>query len=245
MASLECNFIFWIVGVFQMKNSYLALAAASLAAFAMPAQAANLLTNGSFESGLSGWTLGGGSGDGYPPAAISYGAPGSAFGEVVPADNAAGNPGFDAVGLHGVYFVADLANPQTLSQIVNIAAGESYTVGFDVYLPGNGAANINDATFTASIGGDEFATFNASSQPAQQWMHYSSSGIATVSGPLEFKFDYNSFGIPAKDFVVDRVYFAITSSVPGVPEPSTWAMLVLGFGAIGFAARRRTAVSFA
>lgn len=29
--------------------------------------------------------------------------------------------------------------------------------------------------------------------------------------------------------------------VPGVPEPATWAMMLLGFGAVGFAARRRSA----
>lgn len=29
------------------------------------------------------------------------------------------------------------------------------------------------------------------------------------------------------------------SNVPGVPEPGTWAMMLLGFGAIGFAMRRR------
>ena len=34
-------------------------------------------------------------------------------------------------------------------------------------------------------------------------------------------------------------------TVSGVPEASTWAMMVLGFGAVGFAARRRTRVAFA
>lgn len=31
--------------------------------------------------------------------------------------------------------------------------------------------------------------------------------------------------------------------VPGVPEPATWAMMLLGFGAVGFAARRRSAAT--
>jgi len=44
----------------------------------------------------------------------------------------------------------------------------------------------------------------------------------------------------------------LTASTPGdsfrvitaaVPEPSTWAMLIAGFGMVGFAARRRSAVS--
>ncbi len=33
-------------------------------------------------------------------------------------------------------------------------------------------------------------------------------------------------------------YLAL-SSIPGVPEPSTWAMMLLGFGAIGYFARRK------
>ena len=37
----------------------------------------------------------------------------------------------------------------------------------------------------------------------------------------------------------------ITEQLPAVPEPATWAMLILGFGAIGGAMRRRTAVRLA
>jgi hypothetical protein len=32
---------------------------------------------------------------------------------------------------------------------------------------------------------------------------------------------------------------AVGSAVPAVPEPATWAMMLLGFGAIGFSMRRR------
>lgn len=33
--------------------------------------------------------------------------------------------------------------------------------------------------------------------------------------------------------------FAFTTQTPAVPEPATWGMMLLGFGAIGFAMRRR------
>jgi hypothetical protein len=33
--------------------------------------------------------------------------------------------------------------------------------------------------------------------------------------------------------------------VGGVPEPTTWAMLILGFGLVGFAARRSRTVATA
>ncbi|WP_309604014.1 PEPxxWA-CTERM sorting domain-containing protein [Phenylobacterium sp.] len=229
-----------------MNKIALALLATTLLA-AAPAQAGNLLTNGSFESGLSGWTLGGSSGDGYPPVVITNlsggGYPTGAFGEVVPNDNAVGNPGFDAAGTHGLYFVADLAHPQTLSQVVSFVAGTSYTFGFDVYLPANGAHNVNDATLSATVAGLTFASFSASASPVTSWNHFSGAGTALVSGAGAFTFSFNSFGYPAKDFVIDRAYFASTKDAThGVPERATWAMMVSGFGLMGASLRRRRAL---
>ena len=227
-----------------MKSVFFGLLAVSAMAATSAAAAGNQLVNGSFEAGLSGWTLGGVSGDGFPPVVIPYntsaGYPGGAFGEPIPPDNAATNPGFDPVGDHGVYFVADLAHPQTLSQLVSITSGVNYTFGFDVYLPANGFANVNDATFSATVGGLTFASFSASAQPATTWLHFSSSATAVGSGIGSFDFTYNSFGIPAKDFVIDRVYFSATRDI-GVPEPASWAMMLVGFGSLGAVLRRRRA----
>jgi hypothetical protein len=229
----------------MMKKIFLGLIALSALA-ATPALAGNLLVDGSFENGLTGWTSGGVSGDGFPPSVIGYNNhdsyPTGAFTELVPPDNAAGNPGFDAVGDHAVYFVADLAHPQTLSQLVNIVSGTSYTFGFDVYLPQNGANNGNDATLSATVGGLTFANFAASATPATTWMHFSGAGTAGITGPVTFEFDYNSFGVPAKDFVVDRVYFAPTADIP---EPATWAMMLMGFGGLGAVLRRRRTMTAA
>lgn len=222
-----------------MKKLSLAILASAVLV-STPAQAANQLINGSFEAGFTGWTLGGSSGDGFPPVVIAYnqssGYPTGAFGEVIPTDDAAGNPGFDPVGTKGVYFVADLANPQTLSQSVNLVNGTSYTFGFDVYKPQNGDNNINGATFSATVGGLTFASFTATALPVKDWIHFSSAATAGSSGPAQFTFTYNSFGIPAKDFVIDRVYFAPTASVP---EPATWLMMLAGFGLVGGLMRRR------
>lgn len=226
-----------------MKNVFLSLVALSALA-ATPALAGNQLVNGSFESGLAGWTLGGLSDDGFPPTVIDYnsnaGYPTGAYNEPVPVDNATGNPNFDAAGDHALYFVADLAHPQTLSQMVSIVNGVNYTFGFDVYLPQNGANNANDATLSASVAGLTFANFNASSTPKTMWMHYSASATAGSTTLGTFEFAYNSFGKPAKDFVVDRVYFTPTAAVP---EPATWAMMLMGFGGLGAVLRRRRTVS--
>ena len=73
-------------------------------------------------------------------------------------------------------------------------------------------------------------------------MHFSSAGTAGITGPVTFEFAYNSFGVPAKDFVIDRVYFAPTADV-GVPEPAAWAMMLVGFGGLGAVLRRRRAMT--
>lgn len=41
------------------------------------------------------------------------------------------------------------------------------------------------------------------------------------------------------------ISFTPLATPAGVPEPATWAMLLLGFGALGGALRRRSAVTFA
>jgi hypothetical protein len=60
------------------------------------------------------------------------------------------------------------------------------------------------------------------------------SGIAPAAGELNlFYWDQNAS---------DNTQFVtatITTSVSGVPEPSTWAMMLLGFAGIGFMAYRR------
>lgn len=46
------------------------------------------------------------------------------------------------------------------------------------------------------------------------------------------------------NFKLDKIKFTVTP--PAVPEPATWAMMILGFGAIGASMRRRkTPLSFA
>jgi hypothetical protein len=234
-----------------MKKLLLASALAALVA--APAFATdNLLSNGSFEDGLTGWVQtdsGDVNAQGHAaPVVIEYGQatnyPTGAYGEAVPADDAA-NPGFDAVGTHGLYFSSDVGT-QTLSQAVSLVAGRSYTFGFDFYLPANGYGNANGATFTASIVGMPFASFNAGSEDATTWTLASGAHTFVADQTGTFTFAFSANGFPAKDFVIDRVFLASTADVTGVPEAGTWAMMVVGFGAIGAASRRRrTSLTFA
>ena len=56
---------------------------------------------------------------------------------------------------------------------------------------------------------------------------------------------FSTFGAPFQPFDTLNLgvqIFGDTAST-GVPEPATWAMLMLGFGGLGYAMRRRSQVS--
>ena len=83
-----------------------------LAVLSVPVLAsANLLTNGSFESNLAGWTPASAS---NPVTIVTYNALPGAYGELIPTDNAASQSP-DAAGTKGAYFVNDLG-AATLTQ---------------------------------------------------------------------------------------------------------------------------------
>ena len=208
-----------------------------LASLAGSVAQANLITNGSFETGnLTGWTVGG-TQLAYPPAVvITNGSTGCCFGEAVPADNIVGGSD-DAAGTYGVYFVDDIAN-QTLSQSLFLAVG-SYEIGFDAYGPQNGFNNYFDASFNGTIANVQLANYNVHDQSPLVWRHYS--GVATIvaAGMYDVTFHYVTTGAPAADVVIDRAYILGTDK-PGttiVPEPMTLALLAAGL--LGLVAMRR------
>lgn len=211
------------------------LVALGALALAGSAQAANLVSNGSFESGLAGWTLIGSESQGFPPVAITYGSatpyPTGAYGEAVPADNSASfSP--DAVGNHAAYFVSDFSAGQGLKQNVFLNPG-TYRVGFSYYAPANGYANGNDASFSGVVGGVTLVNALVSAGPTLTWLHYTGLANVVSAGNFDVAFVFNTDGFPAKDVVIDRVY------ITAVPEPESWAMLLMGFGLVGLASRRR------
>jgi hypothetical protein len=71
-------------------------------------------------------------------------------------------------------------------------------------------------------------------QATQVWHQYTYQGLATADS-ITFTF---LSGDPPNDFSsgFDNV---VISTVAGVPEPSTWAMMILGFAGVGFLAYRR------
>jgi hypothetical protein len=52
--------------------------------------------------------------------------------------------------------------------------------------------------------------------------------------------DFSSVGFSGGDFTSLGFTGGGFNGIPGVPEPTTWAMMLLGFAGIGFAGFRRT-----
>lgn len=233
------------------------------ALLATPATATeNLIGNGSFEAGPTGYQLLPGwdrqntpdqvpSAD-KPGTVIRYGAaanwPTGAYGEAIPAP-ATTSASPDAAGTHGYYFVSDFSDRESISQLTFLTPG-NYRLGFDFYLPGNGWANANNASFSGTIIGVPVVTTPITRNlPARSWQTASGVAAITRGGWYLTSFVFSAFGQPAKDVVIDRV-FAVrtddpaTTAIPptptvDVPEPRVWALLVCGFGMVGGALRRR------
>ena len=95
-----------------------------------------------------------------------------------------------------------------------------------------GSSSTGYATITSSKGG----LFDFTSLPDDTF--------ASLSGPqwngikwLEFSY-FGNAGAPV--FLLDDLTFRVAGFVAPVPEPETYAMVLLGLGVVGLAARRRS-----
>lgn len=228
-----------IVNLYATRIAVLAtVVGLPLVAHASPA---NLLTNGSFEASggsFAGWTItGGGTTPGTGPQIIATnGVTSGPYGDVIPSDPFTFGP--DPAGTHGAYFVDDSAN-ETLSQSVNVIAGQLYELGFDLYATRSGAANRNPFTLTASFAGVPItAATSASVVPVSTWIHFSDTFTALATGPVDYTFVFTAGAQPAKDVVVDEVY-AVAGRVTPAPEPASLAGLGVGLLGLGMIRRRK------
>lgn len=201
----------------------------------------NLVTNGSFEGGLTGWTIGGTDSQNYPPVAIFYntaaGYPTGAFGEAIPQNNAPTNSP-DAVGNRAAYFVSDLTVNQSLSQSISVLNAGMYQIGFSAYAPANGYANLYDATFSGVIATVQLANYAVSTGPVTTWHTFAGAANLTA-GNYMVEFVFNTNGVPAKDVVIDQVYVIEGNPPVNVPEPGSIALLGLGLAGVAAVARRQ------
>jgi choice-of-anchor C domain-containing protein len=208
-----------------MKKIFLAAGIAALALAAAAPAGAVAIVNGSFENasvnpGAGFTTLGNGS------TAID--------GWVV------GGLGVDYIG--GYWQAADGVrsidlsgnNKGGISQVLNgLTVGQVYTVHFD--LAGNPDGGSPTKVAVASDGGSQSSVFffpQAGNTKADMgWTPEMFSFTATdTSAKLTFSATVNDAFGPALDNV---------SITGGVPEPASWALMIMGFGGVGAAMRSR------
>ena len=223
-----------------MKGSISAIVAASAIVFAVPA-AANVILNGSFEGGaftggsslaqqivppdsttISDWTFGG-----DPQARPTW------------YEN-----GFDnnlqqiALTAHSGNFALNLADGSvrfvTVSQTFHTLPFQDYQVSYWV---GNYSANIGPAPILVNVTDgtsntillSETPSAPATDAPSGTWVRFASNFIADgTSSTITFTENSGLTYVGLDDV-----------SVTSVPEPSSWAMMGLGFAGLGFAVFRR------
>jgi PEP-CTERM motif len=207
-----------------MKSTYL-LAATFLAA-ASPVSA-NVLLNGDFEApttatytyltGLNNdWTYTGGSG-------VINNTGGIAWFEGSPPSGSSGSQ-----------FAFVQSAGSSISQTFSIATAGTYGISWlDAGRPNFGAF-AGDQTYQVSLNSSVVGTYSTTSgvgfNDEVASLGFLSSGLYTLT----------FLGLPTNHSTSDETAFIDNVSVTAaVPEPSTWAMLILGFLGTGFMAYRR------
>jgi len=133
--------------------------------------------------------------------------------------------------VHSGTYAAQIAGfdigPDTLSQtITTTVAGQNYLLSFWRFQDGGVPTSLT-VTWDGTTVFSESYTGTYGGAPYQQ---FSSNVIGTGSDTLVFTSVQN----PAFTYLDD-----VSLNVAAVPEPSTWAMMLLGFAGLGFMAYRR------
>lgn len=207
-----------------MKTLVLALAVA-----ATPAAAQSLLVNGSFEGQTNGYTLlGGGS------TAINGW---TTTGEGVEwFDTSSFGPAYDGNNLIDLAWFTSTGTPGGgIEQAIATQAGSAYTVTFYGTTHRTNGRN-GTGIINLLIDGGALGSYSVNNQNATftlgDWQRFDATFTATgAQTVIRFTNTQNAFQ-----------HFAyldgVTSQLAAVPEPASWAMMLLGFGAIGASLRR-------
>lgn len=218
---------------------------AGLGAFGAASAASNLLTNGGFEqplvsntyylagsTAITGFTVVGLPGGDSTVALVNN----SAFG------------GLGVLSSEGAQFVDLTGNigrgAGVRSDNFATQAGATYAVTFDVGAFFVGATSFGNATVELFVNGVQAGSFQnilSLSTPGSDYQTFSHSFIG--SGAATNVAFYSSRSPTSSNLGVglDNVGVTMTAPPPsgGVPEPSAWALMIMGFGMAGSLFRRR------
>ena len=216
-----------------------AVAVAALVA-ASTAGAANLVANGDFEAGNTGFT------SGYDYVAPGYGVlfPEALY--TVDTDAQNDHPYFTSYRDHtygeGLYMIvngAGVANdPVWTSMTIAVEAGRSYDFGAFLSSAYPTSPAQLEFTVTNNLGGIQTLGIFAAPATAGIWSGVSgrfNTGAATL---ITLSIVNQNIEFSGNDFGIDD----ISLTAAAVPEPASWAMLLSGFALVGAAARRRRLV---
>ncbi|WP_414902060.1 PEPxxWA-CTERM sorting domain-containing protein [Sphingomonas flavalba] len=221
-------------------------------ACATQASAGNLVGNGDFEAGNTGFT------SDYrhsPASGLDAGV------YAVGASPTAWHGYFSAIGDHGsgsgnmllVNGASDITKNVWVSGAIAVSAGQDYF--FEAFVASLYPSSPPILTFLYALDGgpaQELATLSNTLELGV-WEGLSTSFNTGSATTVQLFLRNAQPAYNGNDFAVDDVYLGTTSIVNpgpigGVPEPATWAMMILGMGAVGGAMRRRKGnmpVSFA
>lgn len=122
--------------------------------------------------------------------------------------------------------------PNTLTQVVSDLSGQSYTLGFSVLqLP----PNMSAAAGSFDVSWSGVNVFTQAYPNLSGYHDYLVTVLGTGSDTLLFTASNN----PGFTYLTNVSLMAPAA----VPEPATWAMMLVGLGAVGFTMRRRQNVS--
>lgn len=214
-----------------MKIAAFLIAAAMMAPAA--ANAAVTVVNGSFEQGtdpgtfitlapgstaITGWTVGGNRGTG-----IDY------IGSYWEASD-----GDRSIDLSG-------NGPGTLSQVLTgLTVGQSYQVNFDLAGNPDGGQGVKLALVQAVIGGAPgIEQFTVDASTSRQDMNWSTRLYRFTAQGTSATLTFSSLTDTAFGPALDNV------GIAAVPEPASWAMMIMGVGLVGGALRSRRRVALA
>lgn len=208
---------------------------AALATFPVTAQAANLLVNGDFEASTSNFTT--------PPGWFNIG-----HTEGVLSYSLVGLPAFDG---DQVYVFGGVASNGLLSAGEGIGQNVATTAG-DIYRLEFGFTGENcpgcTTVFTVNIGSfslDYSLVADASGFFKKPFTVTDISGYVATGGLTTLSFvAKSSTNFGNNDPIIDRVLFERTGTTGvggAIPEPTTWALMLGGFGLVGSTLRQRRA----